>query len=153
MSNEEWTTHTALHLKDADVEIKGFDSKGERIRITGKVNNTYVDVTAKNEQAGQYGFSPAQSYALRLSPNPDANGSLLTVYTKEKQYVDRTARITATDRTAAAIEKARVAVGAPTKAQFRMGDMMRMDGELRIEPVGVPNPITVEFYWNEEVYL
>jgi hypothetical protein len=65
--------------------------------------------------------------------------------------VKRRCSIMALDRTAAAIERARKTVGAPEKAKFRFGDYYSMNGELVVENVEEPNPIQVEFYWNEEV--
>lgn len=154
-----------VNLEGAELTITG-NADGQPVTVTGKVKNVKLNVDHGFERyRPSYGIDAIVRDTSRYSIefDRDDEGFAFKMQVKGGD-VTRTARIEASDRTAAAIEKARVRAGAPENAKFRisddvrlndnvrMGDFGRMTDELVAENLDEPSPIMVEFYWKETVY-
>jgi len=135
--------------------LTGTDDEGDFV-LEGDVRNVVVE--SKLEDPVYHDLlsikSSATTYhgSMEFVPDEDSISFRITRPVKQVKTVLRTARVEATDRTAAAIEAARVACGAPTGAKFKLErDARFREYELVIEDLDSPNPIAVEFRWQEEV--
>jgi len=145
------TSVESFDLSEGAVSLKGTTHSGKGYELTGDVSEANIVVSrAESQFYDKYlPVSEDTTYWLKFKIKEPTG----VAYTVQLDTVDveRTARILADDRTAAALEAARVRVGAPEKAKIRYGDFMRNDGELRVLELDEPAPIMVEFYWNERV--
>ena len=148
------TSVESFDLSEGAVSLKGTTHSGKGYELTGDVSEANIVVSrAESQFYDKYlPVSEDTTYWLKFKIRENTDG-VMEAYRVQLDTVDveRTARILADDRTAAAIEAARVRVGAPEKAKVRFGDFMRNDGELRVLAVDEPNPIMLEFYWTEKV--
>jgi len=144
-----------VNLDEGCLELRGKTTSGKDYTLTADVEKVVIvndrEVAEINswETYTPYSVLTSSEYYLKFKIKEPTG----VAYTVQLDTVDveRTARILADDRTAAALEAARVRVGAPEKAKIRYGDFMRNDGELRVLELDEPAPIMVEFYWNERV--
>lgn len=142
-----------VNLEGAELTLTG-NADGQNITLTGKVKNVRLNVDHGYEHYRPfYGIDKIVRDTSRYSIEFDRDDEGVAYKMQVKGIdVTRTARIEASDRTAEAIEKARVRAGAPEKAKFRINDFGRMTDELVIEYLDKPSPVMVEFYWKETVY-
>lgn len=138
-------------LTDGHIVITGF-ANGQHLTLEGDIKD--VSLGYESEYLEDYFLDSKltikdfSKYTLEFKPND--KGRAYTIKVRDLKRVDRSARIVADDRTAKAVEQARLLVGAPEYARFRYSNIARMDCEL-IVMEDAPVPVEVEFYWKEEV--
>lgn len=150
-----------VNLDEGSLELKGTTASGKGYTLTADVEKVIIvndrGLAEINswETYAPYSVVTNNDYYLKFKIKEDANG-VQEAYRVSLDTVDveRTARILADDRTAAALEAARVRVGAPEHAKFDfgfhpMGNTASLEATI-LEP-RQPVPVMVHFYWTEKV--
>lgn len=100
-------------LRNADIAIEGKDENGERLQLTGKVQE--VEINDVPDMFG--GLNAYQTYYLKFVT--DSNGVAYRIK-KELKDVIYTARIEVDKLTVQSLEYARERAGVPTHAEFNI---------------------------------
>lgn len=140
-------------LEHGTIEVNGRIG-GRDVTLTGNVKNLAVKKVETDYRASSWTMDkigPRDRYYIEFDDDDSGNQFYLKYSEKipDLGEVMRTARVQAPDRTAAAIEKARRAVGAPENAKFRFDDFQQMGGGLVIENLDNATPVWVEFRWKD----
>lgn len=137
-----------VSLSDGHVELRATTASGKPYTLRGDVEQVRIEAVRDEDYlySSKYMTPTIEEYTLkfRIKENGEA-------YRAEMDMVEvrRMASTTAEDRTAAAIDAARVRVGAPEDAKFNF--CMLATPYTKEGVAGEPTPVGVEFYWTERV--
>lgn len=149
-----------LQLTDGHIVVSGI-YKDRPIEFHADVESLDIDHEAEYHDVSNWDAVCIKTFPVweqvhaiaKLKIKDDGRWGKIKYMDVERVRVGRTARIEAEDRTVAALEAARVRAGVPEKAKYRLSDGPQYfhEGELTIRPWDEPRPVSVEFYWEDEV--
>lgn len=144
-----------IDLESGSVELRGTTRSGKSYTLTGDVdsvkivNEREVETFSSWNDYTPHSYLSKSEYWLRFHIKEDeTTGGYVYKVQLETVDVERSARIKADDRTAKAIEAARVLAGAPESAKFSFSPRWAGGESLTVDE---PHPIEVDFYWTEKV--